>query len=430
MALVADVAGAFERGRQFRQAEQLRPLQQESARLGLQQQEQSLQFGQRREEQAQALGSLQQTALQQQIDQRTDLQKNKDLGGFLLRLKSTPDNQKGALLERNIAEVEAKGGNATESRLGLDLFNAGRIDELDTSAENILNSLVAQGDIKAPVDKSFTLGKDQQRFDASGKLIAKGVSTTTTAAEIPTILLEGLSPEVAPKAAAAFKAAGGGDVGLKAYQVIVDKGTEQERRLASPAIISTSFPQASEAETVQLQSAMDAAKTTEAGLKAAGKVREEQRRTKKAQGFQTRAIELLDSILGSDELDDVLGSVEGAIDFRLQDSEAELIADIEEAGNILTADNLSLMSGVLSETDIKILKNLAGGGLIRTRSEKRFRSDVGAIREKLASELVVTVDEEQALRDQNKEQPDGTFAVNSQTGQRLQLVNGQWVEVQ
>jgi len=113
MALVADVAGAFERGRQFRQAEQLRPLQQESARLGLQQQEQSLQFGQRREEQAQALGALQQTGLQQQIDQRTDLQKNKDLGGFLLRLKSTPDNQKGALLERNIAEVEAKGGNAT-----------------------------------------------------------------------------------------------------------------------------------------------------------------------------------------------------------------------------------------------------------------------------------------------------------------------------
>ena len=202
--------------------------------------------------------------------------------------------------------------------------------------------------------------------------------------------------------------------------------------------MKTSFPQASEAETVQLQSAMDAAKTTEAGLKAAGKVREEQKRLKKASGFQTRAVDLLNNILNNPELNDVVGSIEGSDESVLpfggtkvrSDGEADEIADIEEAGNILTADNLSLMSGVLSETDIKILKNLAGGALNRLRSEDRFIKDVTALRDKLSSELVVTVDDQAALRDQNKEQPDGTFAVNSQTGQRLQLVNGQWVEVQ
>jgi len=196
-------------------------------------------------------------------------------------------------------------------------------------------------------------------------------------------------------AAQAFEAAGGGKDGFTAFQKIVDTGTEQQKRLASPQMIQQSFPKASEAETIQLQAAMDAAKTTESGLKAAGKVREEQRRTVKAQGFQDRAVNLLTGILDNPELGDVLGSVEGSFDFRLQDSEAELIADIEEAGNILTADNLSLMSGVLSETDIKILKNLAGGGLIRTRSEARFIKDVTALRDKLASQKVVTVNDQQ-----------------------------------
>jgi len=426
---VADVAGAFARGRQFRQAEQLRPLQQESARLGLQGQEQALQFGQRREDQAQALGELKITDVQQQIDQRTDTQKNKSLFNTALQVDSALDTEIIPILQAQIKRVTELGGDPSSSQGALQLALDGDFEGVRRGAKNLIEVGVRQGDISAPADKSFTLGKDQQRFGPDGKLIAGGVSSAVSGIEIPKILLEGLSPELAPKASAAFTAAGGGKDGLKAYQDIIDKGTEQERRLASPAIIKSSFPQASEAETVQLQSAMDAAKDTEAGLKAAGKVREEQRRDKKAQGFQTRAIELLDSILGNDELDDVLGSVEGAIDFRLQDSEAELIADIEEAGNILTADNLSLMSGVLSESDIKILKNLAGGGLIRTRSLERFTSDVGKIREKLASQLVVTVDEEQALRDQNKEQPEGTFAVNAE-GQRLQLVNGQWVEVQ
>ena len=63
---VVDVPGAVNRGLQFRQQEQLRPLQQQQADLSLQKQRQSLQFG-----------GLQQESLQQQIDQRTEEQKNK-----------------------------------------------------------------------------------------------------------------------------------------------------------------------------------------------------------------------------------------------------------------------------------------------------------------------------------------------------------------
>ena len=240
-------------------------------------------------------------------------------------------------------------------------------------------------------EEGFTLGKDEVRYDQAGNVVASAPTSLGQPVEIPPVLLEGLSPNLGTQASAAYTAAGGGKDGMIAYQKQVDKGTEQERRLVSPQILADSFPKASPAEMAQLQGAMDGAKTTESGLKAANKVREEQRRLVKAKGFQERAIDLLGGILDNPELDDVLGSVEGAIDFRFQDSEAELIADIEEAGNILTADNLSLMSGVLSESDIKILKNLAGGGLIRTRSSDRFKKDVKKLLDKLSSQMVVTI---------------------------------------
>jgi len=431
--VVADVPGALERGLQISQAQKLRPLQVESTRLGLQQQGQTLQFGQRREERASILGGLQQQNVQQQIDQRTDQQKNKSLINTALRVDAASDNEIIPILQEQIQTVEGLGGDATASRGALDLALAGDFEGVRKGAKNIIDVGVRQGDItQEEAPPGFTLSQGQQRFDAEGNLIA-GVapkkSDIVGQAVIPPVLLQGIDPEIASKGSAAFTAAGGGKDGLKAFQDIVDAGTEQQRRLASPGILKASFPQASDAETVQLQAAMDSAKTTETGLKAAGKVREEQRRTKKAKAFQVRAVDLLDKILANDELDDVLGAVEGAIDFRLQDDEAELISDIEEAGNILTADNMDLMTGVLSESDIKILKNLSGGALNRQRTEERFISDVTELRNKLASTPVVTVDEQQELRDQNAELKEGQIIVNPQTGQRLQVVNGQLVEI-
>lgn len=418
MALVADIPRAVQTGLQIRQQEQLRPIQQQTAQLGLERQQQALR-----------LGGLQQESLQQQIDQRTDEQKNVDFVTSALRIKSLPDNQKLQALVSNRDRIVAAGGDPSETNAGIQLAQQGNFAELNSNLDNIEQIGIQQGIIKAPIDKSFTLSKDQQRFDDSGKLIAGGILSKATTAEIPPILLEGLSVDLAAKGAAAYTAAGGGKDGLASFQKVIDKGSEQERRLTSPKLIQSSFPQASAAEIVQLQAAMDAARTTETGLKAAGKIREEQRRLVKVQGFQDRSIVLLDKVLASDELGDVLGSIEGTIDFRLQDSEAELIADIEEVGDILTADNLKLMTGVLSESDIKILRNLAGGGLKRTRTEERFRADVQAIRDEMAAKRVLTVDE-QSSKSQSQDQSSGTFAINQQTGQRLQLVNGEWVEVE
>ncbi len=163
-------------------------------------------------------------------------------------------------------------------------------------------------------------------------------------------------------------------------------------------------------------------------------LRETQRRDQKGKVFQNRAVELLTTIIDSPDLGDVTGSIEGAYDFRpFSDDESALIADIEEAGNILTADNLSLMSGVLSESDIKILKNLAGGGLIRTRGEDRFRSDVTKLRDKLASQLIVTADEIASKRTGQQGAPSGReggeLRVDAQGNKAFVFPDGTFEEV-
>lgn len=249
-----------------------------------------------------------------------------------------------------------------------------------------------------------TLSPGQKRF-VDGKVVAEVAPTVTPAAApteqavIPQELLAGLDPEIASKGSAAFTAAGGGKDGLAEFRKVIDQGSEQQKRAASPQLLKQSFPKASQAESVQLQAAMDAAKTTAEGFKAAQKIRTEQVRLKKGKEFQLRAIELLQGILTNPELDDVLGPQEGTGEGFffgkqiLSDNEADAVADIEEATSILTSGNLNLLSGVLSDTDIKLLKDLSSGALLRTRGETRFKADVQKLIDKLSSKFVVTTDD-------------------------------------
>jgi hypothetical protein len=316
--------------------------------------------------------------------------------------------------------------DSTESREALAQLQSGDIQGLQRDAQASVQLFNMRNGITPKAEAGFTLGQDEVRFDASGREVARGVpKPQAVTAPIPQVLLEGLTPVVANKGAAAYLAAGSGKDGMIAFTRVVDNATEQERRIASPKLLKQSFPQATAAESRQLQAAMDAARNTEQGLADAGKVRADQRRLKKAKVFQDRAVKLIDRVLGNPELGDVLGSIEGSFDFRLQDSESELISDIEEAGNILTADNLDLMTGVLSETDIKIIANLSGGALNRKRSEARFRKDATILRDKLSSQKVLTVDDMDQLQTQS-EFTEGQTATNG-SGQKIVFTNGNWV---
>jgi hypothetical protein len=228
--------------------------------------------------------------------------------------------------------------------------------------------------------------------------IASNKEAPVAAPVAPQTLLEGLDSTTSARASAAFQAAGGGSTGLAALNSEVERGAEIQKRTEVPNLLKSSFPQASEAEMSQIRAAVDAAGSVEEGMNEAGKIREGQRTMKKAQAFQVRAIALLDNILSSDQINDVTGGIEGGFVGNIYSSifsqaQTDLLADIEEVGSILTTDNLDLMTGVLSETDIQLIKDLSAGGLNRKRGEERFKSDVQEMRDRLASQIALTAED-------------------------------------
>ena len=244
--------------------------------------------------------------------------------------------------------------------------------------------------------------------------------------QTPPALLAGLDPQTQERASAAFVAAGGGSAGVNALNDQVALGAESQQRADVPQMLSASFPNASPAERAQLDAAVAGAKSVDAGMKIASDIRTEQRRLTKAKGFQQRAVQLLNGILANTELNAVIGPIQGsAAGFHMLDPmETDVIADINEIQDILTAENMDLMTGVLSESDIQLLKNLSSGALNRTRSEDRFRRDATTLRDKLSSALVETVDDVAGAepnittREEFDALPSGSFFI--QDGERRQ----------
>jgi len=146
-----DALTAVNRGLQFRQQEQLRPLQLQQAELALQQQQQlaPLQFQQ--QQQNLETGALNLQNVQSQIDQRTDQQRNLSLINTALRVDSASDAEIIPILEAQIQNVESRGGQANESRLALDLARKGDFASVRKGATDLINIGVRQGDISAPV---------------------------------------------------------------------------------------------------------------------------------------------------------------------------------------------------------------------------------------------------------------------------------------
>lgn len=138
-----DVPGAVQRGLQFRQAEQMRPLQQQQAQLELQRQQQQF-----------ATGGLQQQDLQQQIQQRTEEQKNKSLVNTALRVTQLSDEEMIPFLQKQIETVKAQGGDASESESALQLAQAGDFAGVRKGAQDVINIGVRQGLITPEQEKA------------------------------------------------------------------------------------------------------------------------------------------------------------------------------------------------------------------------------------------------------------------------------------
>jgi hypothetical protein len=228
--------------------------------------------------------------------------------------------------------------------------------------------------------------------------IASNKEAAAPAIQTPEVLLRGLEGDDIETANALYVAAGGGKAGIDQINTLREQGKEAATLAAAPATLRRSFPNASPAEMMQLEAAVSNAGSAADGMQMAGEVRAEQRRLEKAKVYQDRAVSLLRRIVDDPELNDVTGGIEGGLIGNIigtfdQDN-SDLIADIEEATSILTSDNMDLMTGVLSESDIQLLKDLSAGGINRKRGLAQFKADVSLIIDRLGSVPVQTINDQ------------------------------------
>lgn len=137
----------------------------------------------------------------------------------------------------------------------------------------------------------------------------------------------------------------------------------------------------------QVELAKGRAETQQAQAKAV----ESGRQRDKAQEVRRRALDVVDRLLSPENqeaLESATGSIQGRIPSLFQ-STVDLENDVELLKNLLTTENLDLMSGVLSESDIKMLRNLSAGGLELTSSAERVRGALRRMKEALSRDLGV-----------------------------------------
>lgn len=222
----------------------------------------------------------------------------------------------------------------------------------------------AMGLIQAPEKpQNVKLGKDDRIVNpVTGEEVVGASSTVEKPTTAPREIIEALPENIRPQAEAAYTAAGGGSSGLSAVNDVSERDAES---------------------------------------------RSEESANQKARGVQMRAIDLTTRILANPDTKDVVGSIGGSAlgtflnpSNYLDQGNANAIADIEELADILTTENLDLMTGVLSESDIKLLRSVAGGGLDRKRGNQQFERDVNRVLETLITAERMSAEDLSSLSDE------------------------------
>jgi hypothetical protein len=150
---LADVPGAFNRGLQFRQQNEIRPLEIAAAQQNVANAEQNFRAGEQNlkaGEQNMQFNQVKQRALEQDIDIRNDDQKNKSLYDVAFKIQNARDEEIIPILKAQIANVARLGGDSTASQKALALAEARDFDGVRQGAKNIIDVGISQGELRAP----------------------------------------------------------------------------------------------------------------------------------------------------------------------------------------------------------------------------------------------------------------------------------------
>jgi hypothetical protein len=321
---------------------------------------------------------------QQQLDEQRQKAMAKDAMTVYQLLNDNKIDDAISLVDRRVKYISELGGDPTDTlEIRQMLTTPGRLDEARQELGLFVQASMENGLLPAPrVPEQFTLGADEVRYDDQGRVIARGIPKPA----------EQQGPLTAAGKLRADLAAGKiTQADFDAEMARMNQPTAEQRPPAPLTEIGriNRAVQTGEISQEQGDQMLNAAIQQQEIELATGQaeVDETANRDQMILSEMTRLYDLSNSLLANKSgLARSTGPVSARIPTLRQDA-ADFKADLEEFQNLLTMANLGRMTGVLSESDIRLIAS-ASSGISETASEERMREKISAIQTRILPKLI------------------------------------------
>lgn len=327
-------------------------------------------------------------------------------------LANVPLMDRAKILAQRMPMLEAA-GIPKESLTSMDLTDAG-IKNVQASMKPFMAKMQGQASVPAAI----------QTFDYHQRVLNNPNATDDQKrASRIALKLEGGAKTFTPKVVDI-----GGSKFLQVGQEFFNPNTldpvatnEQGLPVAGGATVEMTPEVQREMQAEQAAAVTGATEAAKIEAKEGTREAEEMQAKKVAQG--NKSINVIDDILGSDRLDNITG-LSGRIPFSTGKTE-DLLGQVQQLKSILTADNLGIMSGVLSESDMKIIAGLSNDINMRTDDEGNITGIAGSYEGTLKKLKQIR---NGIVSGMNRKgfYVDGQTSTNPDTGEVITYRNGTW----
>jgi hypothetical protein len=334
---------------------------------------------------------------QQRKEEREETRKGEELAGLESQLPAaggtdallTPENVK--ILQR-MARLDP---NAAKFAIGLAQVKDQReLERASKESENASRVFQAFLDVKDPAERNRFLGSTIRDMEANGHDTAKLRE------------LIGLKPDQQTLRARA------GVILAGDMKMLSDRASEA--LLAGLKVQGQQLENIQKRQQIEIDARKENRDTAKAGTDAAAGEKKADMVRQEAQ----RAYELTGALIGdSDGLAAAAGSVSSKLP-TFSEAGVRFEDNFSELQSLLTLGNLDRMTGVLSESDIKLLREAASG--LTLRSEQRLKEKLPQIRERLRVALGVPAGDQARTAERVRQQTQASESGEADRQARLQ----------
>lgn len=348
----------------------------------------------------------------EQAQQQQAMQGMKNFADTVDGLANVPLADRAKVLAQRVPMLKAA-GIPVDQITSMDLTDAG-IRNTQASLKPFMSKLNSQASVPAAI----------QTFDYHQRILnSENASEDQKRASRIALKLEGPAKTFAPKVVDI-----GGAKFLQVGEEFFNPNTmepavtnEQGTPISGGAQIEMTPERQREMQAEQAGAITSATEGAKIAAKEGTREAEEMQTKKLEQG--KKAIATVDDILGSDRLDNITG-LTGMIPFSTGKTE-DLLGQVQQLKSILTADNLGIMSGVLSESDIKIIEGLSNDINMRTDDSGNITGISGSYEGTLKKLKKIRTGIVGGLN-RNGFYVEGQVITNPDTGERKVYKNGRW----